>query len=346
MKSALLVAACVAACLTGAAAAQDSVGDLRVLVIRATWGPTVDNEPTLADAASFYDRASFGQLRLHIDITPWLHAYEAAICPSDGEAAKSAARTAGYDVSSYARVVYVLPEEACDFRGVMRGNEILLTAAQSLVHELGHTFGLDHATANQDEYGDPLSPMGHGTVDFSAFEKLKLGWITSVQRADRSRTYVVADIDAPSTAPQALVVPTNRGEYWFERRGADPQHVIVRLVPASRTRTFYVAATNRFAVPKVFSVTSTFAFKWLDRARPSPPRAHGLDNSYISWRPSFDAGSGIAQYRVTLDGKLIATTTELGVALPSLQHGGHRVTVVAVDRAGNRSRPGVVSLNV
>ncbi|MFL5980548.1 MAG: hypothetical protein ACJ74R_02420 [Gaiellaceae bacterium] len=75
-------------------------------------------------------------------------------------------------------------------------------------------------------------------------------------------------------------------------------------------------------------------------------RARALDHAYLSWRPSSDAGSGIAQYRVTVDGKLLATTTGTGMALPSLADGGHRVAVVAVDRAGNRSRPGVVSLNV
>src|SRR5689334_22396397 len=240
MKRAIVVAALLALCITGAAAAQGSTGDLRVLVIRATWGPAPDGLAQLSDAAPFYDRASFGELRLHFDITPWLAAYSGPVCPSDGEAAKAAARTAGYDVASYARVVYVIPEQVCDFRGVTRGNEILLAAPQALVHELGHTFGLGHATAyacakpcrHLDEYGDPLSPMGHGTVDFSAYEKLQLGWISSVQRVDRSRTYAVADIDVASVAPQALVVPAAAGEYWIEHRSTG---LVVRLVKAKRS---------------------------------------------------------------------------------------------------------------
>ena len=352
MSRALAVAALVAACLAGSAGAQDSLGDLRVLVIRATWGPTPDNAAALAEAAPFYDRASFGQLRLHVDVTPWLAAYSGPVCPSDGEAAKAAARGAGYEPAAYARVVYVIPEERCDFRGVTRGNEILLAVPQVLVHELGHTFGLDHATSYTcarsncrriDEYGDPLSPMGHGTLDFSAYEKLKLGWITKVQRVGGSRTYTVADIDTPSAEPQALVVPTNAGEYWIEHRADTPGRVVVRLV---QKRSVYIGApTKRFIARNLFSVTRGFGFRWLDGKRPTQPSVHGLDQTVIWWSRSRDAGSGVAIYRVTLDGKPLMDTTETRITLPELQ-GTHRVAVVALDRAGNRSRAGAVLLHL
>jgi hypothetical protein len=366
----LLFAALVAASLAGSARAadvppdprwQEAVGDLRVLVIRATWGPAPTASGDLSGAAAFYSRASFGKLKLHIEITPWLRAYAEPVCsttPGAGAGAQAAARAAGYDVTAYGRLVYLFPDRTCSPGGLGIGREVFLSSDGgvlddfALVHELGHTFGLPHATSRRSEYGDPLSPMGTGTLDFSALEKLKLGWISSVRRADRSGTYGVADIDEPSSSPQALVVPTASGEYWIEHRG-DSDRFIARIVrpndPAHPVylKSVYVGqAHGRYVAPKMFRVTRGFGFRWLDRTRPTAPRAHGLDNAYVSWRPSRDGGSGVAQYRITLDGRLIATTSELGVALPQLADGGHRVTVVAVDRAGNRSRPGVVSLNV
>jgi Gametolysin peptidase M11 len=383
VKGSVLVAACVAACLAGVARAAlepdpratDAVGDLRVLVIRATWGPRPTGGGDLSGAAAFYNRASFGRLRLQLDITPWLQAYKEPACPSGsssrsafgavGELAQDAAVAAGYDLSLYGRVAYFLPDKTCNFAGLGVGREVFIASEggllddQAFVHELGHTFGLPHATSSTCargcrivEYGDPLSPMGGGSADFSALEKLKLNWISAVQRVERSGTYSVANIDEPTSSPQALVVPTAAGEYWIEHRAADPRRVIVRLVkpndaihPVYLRSIFLGQAHERYLARGLFSVTRQFQFKWLDRKRPSMPRARALDHAWLSWSRTSDTGSGVAAYRVSLDGKLLATTTDTGTALPALGHGGHRATVVAVDRAGNRSLPGVVSLN-
>jgi gametolysin peptidase M11 len=379
-RSALL-AACLAAGLAGGARADlpvdprslEAAGDMRVLVIRATWGPTPTGTGTFAGAADFYRRASFDRFRLHIEMTPWLRAYTASLCPDAatpgsafgavGDRAQSAARAAGYNLAAYGRLVYVVPEKRCFAGGVGLGREVFLAQPGGaldylgLVHELGHTFGLPHATSSKCargcalvEYGDPLSPMGHGATDFSALEKLKLGWISSVRRVDAAGTYNVADIDKPSTSPQALVVPTAAGEYWIEHRDGE---VIARVVKPNAPknpvflRSIFLARTpGRYAAKGVFSVTPQFQFRWLDRKRPTIPRARALDNTVLSWSRSSDAGSGIAGYRITVDGRFYATTTRLLATLPLLPDGGHRLTVVAVDRAGNRSRPAVVNLQV
>jgi hypothetical protein len=383
MNRALAIALACGACLVGVAGAaitpdpraQDAVGDLRVLVIRATWGPHPAGGGDLSGATAFYSRASFGRLRLHLDITPWLQAYSQPVCPTDssprsafgavGELAQDAAAAAGYDVSAYGRIAYFLPDNVCEI-GLGAGREVFLALYggvlddEAFVHELGHTFGLPHATSSTCirgcrifEYGDPLSPMGSGGVDFTALEKLKLGWISSVRQVGRSGAYAVANIDEPSSSPQALVVPTAAGEYWIEHRADEPRRVIVRVVkpndanhPLYLRSMFLAQPADRYVARGVFSVTTQFRFAWLDRKRPSMPRARALDHAWLSWGRSSDAGSGVALYRVSLDGRLLATTTTTGTALPTLAHGGHRVTVVAVDRAGNRSRPGVVSLNV
>jgi hypothetical protein len=198
-----------------------------------------------------------------------------------------------------------------------------------------------------------MSPMGHGATDFTALEKLKLGWISSVRRVEASGTYTVADIDEPSSAPQALVVPTAAGEYWIEHRAAAPGEVIVRVVkpndpahPVYLRSIFLRRIEGRYAASGVFSVTPQFQFRWLDRKRPTMPRARALDHAVLSWSRSSDTDSGVAGYRITIDGRLFTTTTRLNTALPFLAEGGHRVTVVAVDRAGNHSRPGVVNLQI
>jgi Gametolysin peptidase M11 len=383
MSRSLGVAIVAAACLAGVASAalppdpraKDGVGDLRILVIRTTWGPRPDGGGALSRAKEFYDRASFGRLRLHVDITPWLKAYAQPTCAGDanprsqmgaaGELAQDAASAAGYDLGAYGRIAYVLPDQVCDVVGRGAGREVFIAEEGGtlddfvFLHELGHTFGLPHAARSScarrcriDEYGDPLTPMGNGDVDFTALEKLELGWISSVQPVDRSRTYSIADIDMPSSSPQALVVPTAAGEYWLEHRAAEPRRVVVRVVkPIDPTQPLYVRsiflarARDRYVARGVFSLTRQFQFKWLDRKRPSIPRARALDHAWLSWGRSSDAGSGVAAYRVSLDGKLLTTTTETGTALPALGDGGHRATVVAVDRAGNRSLPGVVNLH-
>jgi hypothetical protein len=161
---------------------------------------------------------------------------------------------------------------------------------------------------------------------------------------DGSRAYTVADIDAPSDAPQVLVVPTHAGEYWIEHRADAPRRVIVRLVRRGRT-IFLGAPDDRFAAPKVFTVTRVFEFRWLDRTRPTKPQVHGLDETVVWWTRSTDDGSGVAGYRVTLDGKAFADTKETRITLPELR-GIHRLGVVAIDRAGNRSRPGGLLLHL
>jgi hypothetical protein len=287
------------------AAALAVSGDQRVLVVRKTSGAMPDNGAAIARVADFYSRASFGQLRLHIDVTPW-----GSTCTAP-------------DAGLYDRVVCITPE-----------------TGSSLTKQLGLSFGLSDAP------GDVYSPMGKGTLDFSAFEKLQLGWISEVQHVDRSRRYSVGDIDRPSTLPQALVVSTRAGQYWIEHRSDRPRRVIVRLLPPRGLRTVFIGApSDSFVVSKILRINRSFRFTWLDRTRPTKPQLHGLDQTVLWWTPSIDRGSGTAVYRVALDGKPLATTTQTRVTLPDLS-GTHRLAVVAVDYAGNRSRAGTLLLHI
>ncbi len=123
-------------------------------------------------------------------------------------------------------------------------------------------------------------------------------------------------------------------------------------------------AGETFSVRGVFAVqvlsagpdSADLAFRWTDRARPgrpallkTKPRRGRVD---VRWCRGVERGSGIAEHEILVDGRpvgrvpavrgvanlLVATDDRMTVRL---RPGRHRVQVVAVDRAGNRSRPGV-----
>ena len=116
------------------------------------------------------------------------------------------------------------------FAGEANPTEVLLNGAlyrNLAAHELGHTLTLDHASrwvcsgnsCSVEEYGGPFSVMGSGGGDLNAFEKSRLGWLTSLVRPRGSGTYEIGPIEGPTTRPQALVVTTAASEFWFESRG-------------------------------------------------------------------------------------------------------------------------------
>src|SRR5262249_47016369 len=157
MRGILPVAvACLVVFIAPAAVAADpAVGDQHVLIVLATWGPQPltreDVSSSFAEAARFYDKSSFHQLRLSADVTPWLPAFTAApACPDDlgdhvpvtfSGPPDAAAAAAGYRVESYDRIMYVTARMACNWDGLGVGRQIVLNADRNwndMVHELGH----------------------------------------------------------------------------------------------------------------------------------------------------------------------------------------------------------------
>jgi gametolysin peptidase M11 len=389
-------------------ASADSTGDHRVLVILATWGPqpwSAEDVRTVvfAEADAFLRRSSFGQLSMHGDVTPWLPAYpQRPACPvpthervapglSDGPL--EAARTAGYSPATYDRVVYVVPRTECDWNAVGVGREVLLNGMLSawlVVHELGHTYGLAHAhgaictggVCRPDEYGDPFSPMGRGLVDFSAYEKLTMGWIRNVVRTGSTGSYRIGRPDMLTAPPHALVVATGSGDYWFEQRlDVDPPGLAVRVIEPdvpdddlapptrfqhdpTRTGKNVVGAGEVFRSSGAFSVRYTpladgsadLQFAWTDRVRPSrpvlisPARSVRATRPFrVAWRTD-DIGSGVAFCTVRLDRRVVAraegATTAAGLVVPGVKPGLHLLSVTCTDRAGNVSAAGLRRVHV
>jgi hypothetical protein len=232
-------------------------GEERVLVVLATAGSTpysvAEVERTVRQADEFYRAASFGQMHLTVDVTPWLPAFssnpgcggttnrslEGVVAP-----ARLAAGNAGYDAAHYDDVVYAIADSRCGFYGATWGHEVMLTrqpTAELLVHELGHALGLGHAQTSDcrgrspvqcgtEETGDPFSPMGHGMLDFSAYEKTLLGWIPPQPHVSIAKKYVLAPPTSKSTLAQALVIDAEDGSWWIEYRAKPFRGLLLRFV--------------------------------------------------------------------------------------------------------------------
>jgi hypothetical protein len=369
----VLVAALAAQAAGAASPYPPAVGSKRVLIVLATWGPQPftreDVSSAFVDAARFYDKSSFHQLQLSADVTPWLPAYTTApACPDDlgdhvptafSSPSDAAAAAAGYRVESYDRVIYVTARMACNWDGLGVGRQIVLNADHNwndMVHELGHTFGLAHARAvtcdgcAKEEYGDPFSPMGHGQLDFSAYEKLQMGWLHEVAHISRPGDHKIGRPDIQGATPYALVIETGLHEYWIEQRldAAPPGLVVRRIEPdlsdymAAPGLMLYIPGLTlgrgeTFRVGGVFSVryrVGSVRFKWIDRTKPRAPRV-SVQATRVTWS-SRDSGSGVASCTVAADGRTVGRGQASGtVTVPA---GRHRVSVTCVDRAGNRSR--------
>ncbi len=344
-------------------------------------------------AAAFYKTSSFGQLRLHVDVTRWLPAFQTdpgcrivsvSTLEQAMQPARLAAQAAGYDVGSYDEVMYAVAGSRCGFFGMTEGHEVLLTREPSLellVHELGHTFGLGHARASLCTYGctlydpgDPFSPMGTGKqlIDFSAYEKVLLGWLAPQPHISVAGRRALTPPSRAAKSAHAMVIDTAQGQYWLEYRSQPFKGMLVRFVdahqppstlapsstliisPVRRGRD-WVALGETYRAEKTFKVRLVTAslkqaqirFAWTDRSAPSAPylleaesENPAASGTHLDWNASTDNGSGIAYYAVQVDTHPVVRADATQATLSQLSRGEHTVSVVAVDRAGNRSSPG------
>jgi hypothetical protein len=83
-----------------------------------------------------------------------------------------------------------------------------------------------------EDTGDTLSPMGSGTLDFSAYEKSLMGWIAAPPHVTVPKRYALAPPTVKSRLPQALVVDTAQGSWWIEYRAKPFRGLVFRFIDA------------------------------------------------------------------------------------------------------------------
>jgi hypothetical protein len=202
---------------------------------------------TVFTNTSDYDReVSYQRTWLEGDVLGWYTiALSSTVCDTGTLAtqARSAAASAGVDLSTYRRFVYVFPRiAACNWAGLgtVGGNPSHawingILNMTIVAHEMGHNLGLYHSHAldcTQSsacatvEYGDVLDVMGRAVSGhFNAFQKERLGWlgasgappITTVQS---SGTYLLDPYESVGSGAKALKVlkstdPTTGARTWY-----------------------------------------------------------------------------------------------------------------------------------
>jgi hypothetical protein len=202
----------------------------------------------------WHQEASFGQASFTGKLNPTKSAdifgiYQITENPSTCDfndmhrQAKTAAATDGFTVGGYHHVIVMLNVPSttpCTWGGLamVGGTEVWVRDATRIgttIHEIGHNFGLRHATrsfeciiddqpvifAKSSEcrvaiYGDEMDPMGNTSSaygnpvpHYSAISKSKIGWIpaTNVATVTSSGVYDLYPSEEPSTGTQLIRIP-------------------------------------------------------------------------------------------------------------------------------------------
>jgi hypothetical protein len=149
--------------------------------------------------------------------------------------ARTQAAAQGFVVTNYDAVVYVTSATGCPGRAWASGNSITVLSGfnmQTVAHELGHVFGLRHASAWQCrdsagvtvsisgtcssiEYGD-FALMGKTTAyHMNNFQKGALGWLaaSNTRTVTTSGVYELYPIEKATANVQVLRIPRKFDTY-------------------------------------------------------------------------------------------------------------------------------------
>jgi hypothetical protein len=148
-----------------------------------------------------------------------------------GNLARAAAQAAGVNLTGYAHVIHYFPRSPnCGWSGVgqLPGRYTWINGSSSstIAHELGHNFGVHHASSltcldsagarvsisgscTSSEYGDPYDVMGRGYRHMNAYQKGRLGFLEAANTvtAPAGGTFTIAPLEQKATGAQVLRIP-------------------------------------------------------------------------------------------------------------------------------------------
>ena len=160
-----------------------------------------------------------------------------------GTAARAKAQAAGVDLTGYDHVVHYFPRtSSCQFSGVGqlpgKYNWINASGSQTIAHELGHNFGVHHAssyrcvndnvpvpiggTCTANEYGDPFDVMGSSYRHLNGYHKEKLGFLeaANILTVTAAGSFDLAPLEQKAAGAQLLrfPIPGTSDVYYVEYR--------------------------------------------------------------------------------------------------------------------------------
>ena len=246
---------------------------LRLLVISVLWADSPDNLWPISDVvarfqtvAAWYAEASYGRVKLVPTVTPFVRASTTSANATVNTLLNLSTdvgaplKAAGIDVTKFDRTIYIVPRIASfGSKGFALGPSMWLNCGGSdyvtfgAIHELGHSFGLEHAQSLRlggrngnvmtfpgldiaqfssnvigfrEDTGDPTNVMSYAQVPahFGAYDKSQLGWIAPIIGDGKDQTYELTPLARPGGALYGIKVPmtqfkgTSNRVYWIELR--------------------------------------------------------------------------------------------------------------------------------
>jgi len=197
------------------------------------WSQDEVSQRIFGDADAYFRDVSLERTWFEGDITTWVTVHrDPAVCDPLGIAtdAETQAAKLGYDAAGYDHVVYLVPALNCSWAGIGGSGKVWVRgiAFRTVVHELGHSFGLLHSHSavcpidesgswpdgcTHYEYGDIFDIMGASSgAAFNAFQQRRLGYLDTdstrfTTLVDTSGEYQIGAYAVSDSLSRALRIP-------------------------------------------------------------------------------------------------------------------------------------------